>query len=51
MQKSEQLYQFMIVPILTPVSLSLYGSTTPHIKCEIEKIEAIVQLIIGSNES
>ena len=41
----------MIVPIFTYGSLLLYGSTPPHIKSKIEKIEDRVQLIIGNNET
>ena len=44
-------YQAMIVPILTYRSLSLYGSTPPHIKCKIEKVEARAQLIICNSET
>ena len=43
------IYQAMITPILTYGSLSLYGSTLPHIKRKIEKIEARAQLIIRNS--
>ena len=45
------IYQAMIVPILTYGSLSLYGSTPPHIKSKIEKVEDRAQLIIGNSET
>ena len=41
----------MIVPVLTYGSLSLYGSTPPHIKSKIEKVEDRAQLIIGNSET
>ena len=44
------IYQDMIVPILTYRSLSLYGSTPPHKKSKIEKVEDRAQLIIGNSE-
>jgi len=42
------IYQAMIVPVLTYCSLSLYGSTPPHINRKIAAIEDLARFVIGN---
>jgi hypothetical protein len=42
------IYQAMIVPVLTYCSLSLYGSTPPHINTKIAAMEDRARFVIGN---